>query len=113
MLACSIHRERSSPQQYSSRTSKEGSLTSQQDQALQSKSHQSAEEQQFVHPGIQMPTITSKHMSKASDKVKPTTIHKRSFLTSGMSTLQSLLLFTSPLLSYIYRSEERPRQQKP
>lgn len=41
------------------------------------------------------------------------THHKRSFLTSGVLTLLSVLPFTSPLLSHSYRSEERPRQQNP
>lgn len=102
MLPCIIHREYHSPQQYSSRMSKEDSLTSQQDQAFQSKSHQSTEELQFVHPGTQMSTITSKHTSVASEKVKPTniTVHKKFifFITSGMSTVLSPLPFTSPLV---------------
>ena len=61
-----------------------------------------------------MSTITSVQMGEASEKGQTDyiTIHKRFFLTSGMLTLLSRLPFTSPLLSRIYRSEERPRQQK-
>lgn len=73
MLACGIHRGRG-PQQCSSGMSKEGFSTSQQDQEFQSKSHQSAEKQQFVHHGIQMSKITSKHTGEASEKVKQSTL---------------------------------------
>lgn len=102
MLARIIHRECSSPQQCSSAMSKGGFSSSQQDGEFQSKSHRPVDGQQFRHHGIQMSKITTDHMGEASEKVNRRH-YKTSLLISGMSTLLSLLPFTSPVLRLVFR----------
>lgn len=110
MLACSIHRECRSLQPYSTKMSEEGSLTSQQDQTLQSKSHQSTEEQQFVRSGNQMSAITYKHTSEAAEKVKPATSQSTRVPSSfrDVSTAVTIAIYLESLKS----TQVDPKRQR-